>query len=67
MTLKRYLAFAGDWYYPLGGWEDFVGSFGSIIDAKEAALDYGPFPDEPDWAHVVDVETGEKVWKKDEA
>lgn len=33
----RYALFVGDCYYPKGGWADFVGFFGTIDAALEAA------------------------------
>jgi hypothetical protein len=32
--MKRYLVFAGDDYYPAGGWGDFQGSFDSAVDIE---------------------------------
>lgn len=29
-----YIVFAGDYYYPFGGWDDFKGSHQSLDDAK---------------------------------
>lgn len=31
--MKRFLLFAGDIYYPVGGWNDFVGAFDSAEEA----------------------------------
>ena len=36
--MKRYLLFAGDTYYPGGGWSDYKGSFDTIEEAKTSAL-----------------------------
>lgn len=33
--MKRYLLFAGSWYYPGGGWNDFVESFDTLEEAME--------------------------------
>ena len=58
--------FAGDRYYPGGGWNDFVGTFDSIEAAHDRYVK-GPYAeDEPDedgyvavykygWGHVVDL------------
>lgn len=54
--MKRYLLFAGESYYPFGGWEDFRDSFDSITEATEAAGKLGS-----DWWHVVDSVTGQIV------
>lgn len=59
MKLKRYLLFTGDTSWPSGGWGDFQESFDSIMDVL-SFLNSDPqteFP--PDWAHVVDIETGQ--------
>jgi hypothetical protein len=47
MSAPTYLLFAGDDYYPDGGWEDYRGAFGSVESAKAAVR-----PSD-DWAHVV--------------
>lgn len=54
--MKRYLLFAGDTYYPGGGWTDFIGSFDSIDDAIAATGHV-----QHDWWHVVDATTGKEV------
>lgn len=64
--MKRFALFAGDDYYPGGGWKDFRASF----DTEQAAMDSfantsrdgwvklaGSF----DWWHLVDLTTGERV------
>lgn len=43
-----YLLFAGDSYYPCGGWHDFEGSFISIEDAMERLDSI-----RCDWWHIV--------------
>lgn len=67
--MRRYMLFAGENFYPLGGWEDFKGFF----DTPENALEYlckgelpewitDPKPDDEDsrrwvqWAHIVDTQ-----------
>ncbi len=50
--MKRYLLFAGEQYYPLGGWDDLKGSF----DTVEAAI---AFPIYCDWKQVVDGISGD--------
>jgi hypothetical protein len=37
--MERYLLFAYDDYYPNGGWNDFQGSFDSVQDALDSALE----------------------------
>lgn len=36
--MKRYLLFAGDWYYPNPGWEDFILDFDSVEETKKSAF-----------------------------
>lgn len=31
--MKRYLLFAGSYYYPGGGWDDFIQSFDTLEEA----------------------------------
>lgn len=54
--MNRYLLFAGDQYYPCGGWNDFRGGFSSIEDARDATRDK-----DFDWWHVIDIQTGQRV------
>jgi hypothetical protein len=60
----RYLIFAGDEFYPSGGWKDCVGSAASIQQARETGMVYiGTHGG--DWWQVVDTDTLEMVaeWK----
>lgn len=58
---KRFLVFAGDRYYPDGGWNDMRQSFDKLEDAvAQGYIDGG---DNDGWWHVVDMITGEKVGK----
>jgi aminoglycoside phosphotransferase (APT) family kinase protein len=56
--MKRYILFAGEYYYPGGGWTDFVGSFATV---EEAVADYKARetadPYRWDWYQVLDMET----------
>ena len=51
------MLFAGDYYYPAGGWRDFRGSFETIVEAREAALKVESITWERnvDWWHIVDL------------
>ena len=60
--------FAGDRYYPGGGWNDYVGTYPSLDDAYAAYIQGPKNEDEPDedgyvatykygWGHVVNVVT----------
>ena len=51
---ERYLLFVGDFFYPAGGFSDFVGSYKSI----ESAERYGCGSD---WYQIVDSESYEIV------
>lgn len=48
--LLPFALFSGDYYYPAGGWGDFVGCYESMEDALG-----GFIPSEYAWAHVVDL------------
>ena len=45
-----YLLFAGDDYYPVGGFDDLVGSFDCIEDARSKGEGY-------EWWHIVRITT----------
>lgn len=53
--MKPYWLFAGNIYYPSGGMGDFVGSFDTLEEAKNADR-----PGEPGyrWAHIYDADSG---------
>ncbi len=55
--MKRYALFAGDQYYPSGGWDDFIGTYDSVEDALEAEAKRTRH----DWYQIVDLTTGEQV------
>lgn len=56
--MKRFLVFAGEAYYPLGGWNDFRSSF----DTKEEAFAAKEvLHSAVGWVHVVDSETQQIV------
>ena len=52
--MKRYLVFAGEDYYPVGGAGDFV----SDHDTEEEAIKVADEACRGEWAHVLDTETG---------
>lgn len=59
----KYLLFAGDYYYPVGGWNDFKGKFDDLEVAKQAAEEKNH-----DWAHIVNLDDTimlkmEKSWE----
>jgi hypothetical protein len=56
--MKRFLLFAGDTYYPSGGWRDFQGDYESVEDAfRSLARKRSSF----EWYQVVDWKTREIV------
>jgi hypothetical protein len=54
--MKRYLLFAGSFYYPAGGWSDFLGDFDSVDEAHRSA----PASDF-DLLEVIDTKTMKDV------
>jgi hypothetical protein len=52
--MKRFLVFAGDFYYPSGGW----GDFDSIDEAKDKLL---KIHKDWEWSQVIDSETKKEV------
>ena len=59
-----FILFAGQDYYPGGGWEDFVGMYESLEEAREAfykSNDDSVIPYE--WGHVVDLKNQVVVWQ----
>ncbi len=56
--MKRYLVFAFDFYYPIGGWDDFKKDF----DTTTEALDYiSANLKEYDDQQIVDTKTKEII------
>lgn len=60
---KRYLVFAGDAYYPCGGWDDFVGRTDSLEDARAMRLrtNFRGQVAEHDWWQIVDTHTWTEI------
>lgn len=62
--MKKFLLFAGETFYPGGGWEDFRGEFSSEEEFEEKYLVVPEELKEPleykgyDWSHLVDIEGG---------
>jgi len=56
--VKPFVLFKGSNYYPSGGWDDNEGSFDTLEEAVAAAMPVEYL----EWAHVVDVRSGAKVW-----
>lgn len=53
--MKRFLLFAGEDYYPIGGWNDFLGDFDTVAEAKGVGEGYRE-GSALCWWHVVDTE-----------
>lgn len=56
--LKQYLLFAGDNYYPCGGWGDFVEDFDSEVEALKWLAQS---KEKYDWYHVVDTNIKQEI------
>ena len=54
--MKKYLLFAGSDFYPMGGWEDLIGTSDDLNKLAEKARER-----HRDWYHIVDTETGKVV------
>lgn len=68
--MKRFAIFAGDSYYPAGGWDDFQSSYANLSEAVGAVVKLPKTSyfskikignDTFDWYHIVDLHTGEQV------
>lgn len=59
-TMKRFLVFSGDDYYPRGGAKDYRASFDTRVEAEADAQ--GWCTERGTWANVLDAQTGEKVY-----
>ena len=57
--MKRYLLFGNSTPYYGGGWNDFVGSFNTIDEAKGKAATL--VKDYTGWYHIIDLEILERV------
>ena len=68
--MKRYILFGGTEYYPLGGFQDFLGSYDSDTDAMSAwdamQLILIKEPDPLEWGHVIDIQTMDMVFNRSE-
>lgn len=55
--VKRYLLFMGVEFYPGFGWEDFVGAYDTIDEARKARAETRKADGFTQWWHIVDIET----------
>lgn len=56
--MKRFLIFAGENYYPRGGWRDYAGQADTL---EEALLKVSHRRNVWDWFHIFDTEANEIV------
>ena len=58
--MRRYLLFAGDMYYPAGGWDDFIADFDIMNEAIKTGI---ALKDDSrcDWWKVIDTTTKKEV------
>lgn len=59
--MNNFLLFAGDTYYPVGGWHDLKGNFPTIDAGKEFLLQS---KERYDWAHIVELGNQRIVWRR---
>ena len=64
--MRRFLVFAGDNYYPRGGWDDFHSDHetreAAVAIADQLLVDYPLLrAAKLDWSQVVDASTGRQV------
>ena len=58
--MKRFLLFAGEEYYPSGGWYDFRGAFDTVEEAKLAVFKLRGC-ENGYWSQIIDTETMKEV------
>lgn len=54
----KYLVFAGDNFYPEGGWKDFIGKANSLEEAEKHLL---ALTFDHDWFEIIELESGKRV------
>jgi hypothetical protein len=60
--MRRFIVFAGTFYYPGGGFEDYQTDVDEFEPARQFALGYLKANGNT-WAHVFDLEQRKIVWK----
>ena len=60
--MKRFLLFGYDHYYPCGGWEDFIGDFDTLGEAKDGINVFRRLGYIRDDYEVVDSDQKRVVW-----
>lgn len=55
--MNKFLVFAGDDYYPEGGWNDCQG----VFDTEREAMQFVTNLDKVDWWHIIDLYNKKRV------
>lgn len=56
--MNKYVVFAGEFFYPAGGWEDMVGVFDNIEDARKlVSRNKREWRRDNKWYQIVDLKT----------
>jgi hypothetical protein len=63
--MANFALFAGDAHYPAGGWDDLIGTFDTVAEAR-ARFALGRYPDDEyntyfEWGHIVDLTHAELI------
>ncbi len=56
-TEKPFIVFSGDTYYPVGGMNDYQGSFETLEAAKHWLI-----AKKEDWGHIMDIRNKNVVY-----
>lgn len=59
--MKRYALFVGDFYEPIGGWQQFVDSYDTVDEAVKEAFKRDTKRAPKKWWHVIDLSTGKDM------
>ena len=63
-SMTGFLVFAGEHYYPNGGWGDFQSAHETAKEAQDAAV-VRALADDYDWIQIVDLRSMEIVWRSE--
>ena len=63
--MANFALFAGDAHYPAGGWDDLIGTFDTVAEAR-ARFAGGHYPEEDqntyfEWGHIVELTHAELI------
>ena len=60
--MKKFLVFAGEDCYPIGGWSDLKGDFESMDKASDFCQEIAP---QNDWIQIADIHSATVLyWEK---